>query len=72
MGFNKRFISKSSLLSAASNGLDYLISYVTKPDALIIESDGISNKVCDIVFLTKDKLEVKQKLKEIGFYEFKY
>jgi hypothetical protein len=70
MGFNKRFISKSSLLSAASNGLDYLIGYVTKPDALIIESDDISNKVCDIIVLTKDKQEMRQKLKEIGFYEF--
>lgn len=70
MGFNKRFISKDSLLSAASNGLDYLINYVVKPDALIIESDGISHQICDIVGLTKDKSEIKKKLKEIGFYEF--
>ena len=70
MSFNKRFISKNSLLSAASNGLDYLIGYVTKPDALIIESDGISHQVCDIVGLTKDKQEMKQKLKEIELYEF--
>lgn len=71
MSFNKRFISKSNLLSAASNGLDYLISYVTKPDALIIESDGISKQVCDIVGETKSKTEMKEKLKNIGFYEFK-
>jgi hypothetical protein len=71
MSFNKRFISKSSLLSAASNGLDYLISYVTKPDALIIESDGISKQVCDIIGETKSKSEMKEKLKNIGFYEFK-
>lgn len=70
MSFNKRFISKNSLLSAASNGLEYLINYITKPDALIIECDGISKQVCDIVGLTKDKQEIKQKLKEIGFYEF--
>lgn len=71
MSFNKRYISKSSLLLAASNGLDYLINYVKKPDALIIEFDGISNQVCDIVGLTKDEQEMKEKLKEIGFYEFK-
>lgn len=70
MSFNKRYISKDSLISAASNGLDYLINYITKPDALIIESDGISSQVCDIVSLIKDKQEIKLKLKEIGFYEF--
>ena len=70
MGFNKRFISKDSLKCAADNGLDYLINYVVKPDALIIECDGISSQVCDIVGLTKDKKEMKNKLKEIGFYEF--
>ena len=70
MSFNKRYISKDSLISAASNGLDYLINYITKPDALIIESDGISSKVCDIVSLAKDKQEIKLKLKEIGFYKF--
>ena len=56
---------------AAKEGLDYLISYITKPDALIIESDGISKQVCDIVGETKNKTEMKEKLKEIGFYEFK-
>ncbi len=70
MGFNKRFISKKGLLSAASNGLDYLINYIVKPDALVIECDGVSKQVCDIVGLTKDKQEMKRKLKEIGFYEF--
>ena len=56
---------------AAKEGLDYLINYITKPDALIIESDGISKQVCDIVGFTKDKQEMRKKLKEIGFYEFK-
>ena len=71
MSFNKRFIKRENLEYAASQGLDNLINYITKPDALIIESGGISKQVCDIVGLTKDKQEMKQKLKEIGFYEFK-
>ena len=71
MSFNKRYIKLENLESAAKQGLDYLINYVTKPDALIIESDGISKQVCDIVGLTKNKSEMKDKLKNIGFYEFK-
>lgn len=71
MSFNKRFIRKENLDYAATQGLEYLINYITKPDALIIESDGISKQVCDIVGETKSKTEMKQKLKEIGFYEFK-
>jgi hypothetical protein len=68
MSFNKRFIKRENLEMAAKEGLDYLISYITKPDALIIESDGISKQVCDIVGLTKSKTEMKEKLTEIGFY----
>lgn len=71
MSFNKRYIKRENLEMAASQGLDYLINYIKSPDALIIESVGISKQVCDIVGLTKDKQEMKQKLKEIGFYEFK-
>ena len=71
MSFNKRYIRKENLEMAAKEGLDYLISYITSPDALIIESFGISKQVCDIVGETKNKTEMKEKLKEIGFYEFK-
>lgn len=71
MSFNKRYIKRENLEVAAGQGLDYLINYIKSPDALIIESVGISKQVCDIVGLTKDKQEMKQKLKEIGFYEFK-
>jgi hypothetical protein len=71
MSFNKRYIKRENLEIAAKQGLDYLINYVTKPDALIIESGGISKQVCDIVGLTKNKSEMKEKLKNIGFYEFK-
>ena len=71
MSFNKRYIKRENLEMAAKEGLDYLISYITSPDALIIESVGISKQVCDIVGETKNKTEMKEKLKEIGFYEFK-
>jgi hypothetical protein len=71
MSFNKRFIKIENLEYVASKGLDYLIDYIRKPDVLIIESDGISKQVCDIVGLTKNKSEIKDKLKNIGFYEFK-
>lgn len=71
MSFNKRFICRKNLESMAEQGLDSLISYITKPDALIIESDGISEKVCEIVGKSKTKQEIKEKLKSIGFYEFK-
>lgn len=71
MSFNKRFINRKNLEIVAEQGLDSLISYITKPDALIIESDGISKEVCDIVAETKSKTEMKEKLKNIGFYEFK-
>jgi hypothetical protein len=71
MSFNKRYIKRENLESAANEGLDYLINYITKPDALIIESDGISKQLCDIVGKTENKQEMKEKLKNIGFYEFK-
>lgn len=71
MSFNKRYIKRENLDYAATQGLDYLINYITKPDALIIESDGISKKICDIVGNTRSKVEIIEKLKNIGFYEFK-
>ncbi len=70
MSFNKRFISRKNLDIMAKQGLDSLINYIVKPDALIIESDGMSEKVCDIVGKSNNKQEIKKKLKEIGFYEF--
>lgn len=70
MGFNKRFINKSSLEMAASQGLDYLIKYIRNPDALTIEYDGISGQVCDIIRKTNDRDQIKESLKNIGFYEF--
>lgn len=36
MGFNRRYIDIESLKGASERGLEYLISYVRKPDGLII------------------------------------
>jgi hypothetical protein len=71
MGFNKRYITKVGLLIASEGGLENLINYVRKPDALIIEIDTTSQKVCDIICKNSDSTEIKKRLKEIGFYEFK-
>lgn len=71
MSFNKRYITKVGLLSESQRGFENLIKYVRKPDALIIESDSISKMVCDIITESTDPVEIKKKLKEIGFYEFK-
>jgi hypothetical protein len=70
MSFNKRYITKVGLLTASEGCFENLIKYVRKPDALIIESDGISQKVCDLINKISDSAEIKRKLKEIGFYEF--
>ena len=55
MGFNKRFIDKESLTLAKSQGMDYLINYVTKPDSLIIQ-DEFSEKICHIILNTDKKI----------------
>ena len=60
MGFNKRFINKESLTLAKSQGLDYLINYVTKPDSLIIQ-DEFSEKICHII-LNSDRKNLYSKL----------
>jgi hypothetical protein len=63
MGFNKRYINKSNLQQIKKQGLQYLISYITKPDALIIE-DEFSEKVCSIVSSGRD---IRINLEKIGF-----
>lgn len=68
---NKRYITKVGLLSESKRGFESLIKYVRNPDALIIETDTTSQKVCDIICENSDSTEIKKRLKEIGFYEFK-
>ena len=60
MGFNKRFINKESLTLAKSQGTDYLINYVMKPDSLIIQ-DEFSEKICHII-LNSDRKNLYSKL----------
>lgn len=68
MGFNKRYISKKNLTAIKSQGLEYLVKYITNPDCLLIEDD-FSREVCRIVQSEKNKDLLKSKLTQIGFYE---
>jgi hypothetical protein len=69
MGFNKRYINIESLKAVSKRGLNYLISYVNKPDGLIIQ-DSKSKEICNILRSNISKVEMENKLKNIGFYEF--
>lgn len=66
MGFNKRYVDIESLKCAAKRGLEYLISYVRKPDGLIIR-DSVAKKVCVILKSDLSEIEMKDKLKDAGF-----
>jgi|LakMenE01Jun11ns_1017448.scaffolds.fasta_scaffold9915991_4 hypothetical protein len=49
MGFNKRYINEEKIKTIIKNeGLLYLIDFIKKPDALIVE-DEFSEKVCNII-----------------------
>lgn len=37
MGFNKRYVTKESLLEAIKRGREHYENYITKPDALILD-----------------------------------
>lgn len=66
MGFNKRYIDIESLKVASERGLEYLISYVRKPDGLIIQ-DSAAKEVCVILKSNLSEIEMKDKLKDVGF-----
>jgi len=66
MGFNKRYINKETLMEYKKQGLQSLINFIKKPDSLIIE-DEFSQKVCNIVLKTDEKLLFVE-LSKIGFY----
>lgn len=66
MGFNRRYIDIESLKGASERGLEYLISYVRKPDGLIIR-DIAAKEVCNILRSNLSNIEMKDKLKGVGF-----
>jgi len=69
MGFNKRYINEEKIRQVLKEeGLQYLIDFITKPDALIIE-DEFSEKVCDIIRDNEKKAFMK--LAEMGLYNGK-
>lgn len=70
MGFNKRFINYDNLQRVSDNGINSLISYVTNPDCLIVNSQDGSLEVVKIIQNYNDVEIVKQELKRIKFYEF--
>jgi hypothetical protein len=66
MGFNKRYINEEKIKTIIKNeGLLYLIDFIKKPDALIIEDD-FSKKVCNII--KEDEKIAFVRLLEMGVY----
>lgn len=66
MGFNKRYINEEKIKTIIKNeGLLYLIDFIKKPDALIIE-DEFSEKVYNII--KEDEKMAFVKLLEMGVY----
>lgn len=66
MGFNKRYINEEKIKIIIKNeGLLYLIDFIKKPDALIIEDD-FSKKVCNII--KEDEKIAFVRLLEMGVY----
>jgi hypothetical protein len=50
MGFHKRIISKEIILNLYKKyGIDYIISYISKPEILIC-SDDFSKKIINLIY----------------------
>ena len=63
-GFNKRYVNEEIIRTILrEDGLESLIDFIKKPDALIIEDD-FSTKVCEII-RENEKKYVLEKLLEI-------
>jgi hypothetical protein len=63
-GFDKRYVNEEIIRTILrEDGLESLIDFIKKPDALIIE-DEFSTKVCEIIRENKKKY-VLEKLLEI-------
>ena len=66
MGFNKRYINEKKIKQILKEeGLQYLIEFIKKPDALIIEDD-FSSQVCDVI--RENEAKTFMKLVEMGVY----
>lgn len=63
-GFDKRYVNEEIIRTVLrEDGLESLIDFIKKPDALIIEDD-FSTKVCEII-RENEKKYVLEKLLEI-------
>jgi len=63
MGFNKRYVNESIIKDTLKDdGLQFLIAFIRKADALIIE-DELSEKVCKIIQESEDPKILEQLLK---------
>lgn len=63
MGFNKRYVNEEIIRTILrDDGLESLIEFIIKPDALIIE-DEFSTKVCQIIKETKNIYILEKLLK---------
>jgi len=66
MSFNKRYINEEKIKQIIKeDGLEYLIDYVKKPDALFTE-DELSEKVVDII--REDEKKAFMGLSKLGLY----
>jgi len=67
MGFNKRFVNEEVIRKILrEEGFQYLINFIKKPDALIIE-DEFSTKVCNIITENEEKF-ILEKLLELNMF----
>lgn len=65
MGFNKRYVNKKIIKTIlAEDGVEALINFIKKPDALIIE-DVYSSQVCDIILNVEEGEDVLNKILEL-------
>jgi hypothetical protein len=66
MGFNKRYVNKKIIKTVLSeDGIDTLINFIKKPDALIIEDD-YSQKVCNIILNSENGDDILNKILELN------
>lgn len=68
MGFNKKYINEEKIRTVLrEDGIQALIDFIKKPDALIIEDD-FSSQVCDIIKKTEKNKLLDELLKKTNLY----